>query len=183
MIRTGDVVLYGIDGVCRVAGKATRRLRDKSIEYFVLKPVSPENSTVYVPVGNETLVSKMQRLMSPDETIELIRSMPDEDTIWIEDDMKRRTQYARIIEGSDRTEIAKVIKTLHLRGQELRQDHRKMHAADERLMKEAEVRLYGEFAHVLKIDPDEVQPLISKLTSEQQQQVDDSGAPAAPAVP
>lgn len=166
MIRVNDVVLYGIDGICRVTGVTTRMVAGKPAEFFVLKPVGLQGSTIYVPAANETLVSRMQRLLSLDETMALIRSIPGEETLWIEDDLKRRATYGRILQGGDRREIVRVIKTLYLRGEQLKQERRKMHAADERLMKEAEKRLYDEFAHVLRIEPGQVPPFISRTIGE-----------------
>lgn len=138
----------------------------KPEEYYVLKPINTENSTVYVPTNNETLISRMKRLLSQDETLAMIRSIPDEETIWIEDGARRRFVYGTILEGGDRREILKLIKTLFLHEQEMRNGRKKMNAADERLLKEAEKRLYGEFAHVLKIEPGQVLPLISNLIGE-----------------
>jgi CarD family transcriptional regulator len=166
MVRVNDVVLYGIDGICHVTGLATKTVAGKPVEFYVLKPVSQETSTIYVPVANEALVGRMQRLLSLDEAMELIRSIPGEETFWIEDDLKRRTTYGQILQGGDRREILRVIKTLYLRAEQLKQDRRKMHSADERLMKEAEKRLYDEFAHVLRIEPGQVLPFIFRMIGE-----------------
>ena len=163
MFCANDVVLYGVDGICRVAGKTMRTLAGRAAEYYVLKPLSPENSTVYVPVDNAALVERMRRLLTRDEVIRLIRSIPDEDTIWIEDDARRRAVYGGIIEGSDRRELVRLIKTLYQRDRTMKESHRKLPTADERLMKEAEKRLYGEFAHVLSIDPGQVPPFTSGM--------------------
>jgi CarD family transcriptional regulator len=166
MVCVNDVVLYGIDGICHVTGVTTRRVSGSPVEYYVLKPVSPENSTIYVPIANEALVARMQRLLSLDETMELIRDIPGEEPFWIEDDLKLRAAYGRIIQGGDRREILRIIKTLYLRGEQLKQAHRKMHSADERLMKEAQKRLYDEFAHVLRIEPGQVLPFIFRMIGE-----------------
>jgi len=166
MIRVNDVVLYGIDGICHVTGVTTKMIAGSPAEYFVLRPVSQETTTIYVPTGNEALVSRMQRLLSLDEAMDLIRSIPDEETIWIEDDMKRRAAYGQILQSGDRREIVKLIKTLYLRDREFKQSRRKMHSADEKLMKEAEKRLYDEFAHVLKIEPGQVLPFIFRMIGE-----------------
>ena len=166
MICVNDVVLYGNDGVCHVIGVTTRKIGGIPEKYYVLRPVSQGTTTIYVPVNNETLVSRMQRLLSLDEAIELIRSVSEEETIWIEDDTKRRFAYEKILEVGDRREIFKLIKTLSLRAQEYKGSKRKMHTADEKLMKEAEKRLYDEFAQVLHIEPEEVLPFIFRTIGE-----------------
>jgi CarD family transcriptional regulator len=166
LFSVNDVVLYGIDGVCHVTGVTTKKIGGYPEKYYVLRPVSQETTTIYVPVTNEALVSRMQRLLSLDEAMELIRSVSEEETIWIEDDMKRRFAYEKILEIGDRREIFKLIKTLYLRAQELKGGKRKMHVADEKLMKEAEKRLYDEFAHVLHIEPEQVLPFIFRTIGE-----------------
>jgi CarD family transcriptional regulator len=166
MIRENDVVLYGFDGICHVTGVTTKIVAGLPVEFYVLRPISMEKTTIFVPTANAALVSRMRRLLSLDEVMDLIRSIPDEETIWIEDDLKRRAAYGRIIASGDRQEIVKLIKTLYQRDQELKLGKRKMHSADEKLMKEAEKQLYDEFAHVLKIEPGQVLPFIFDMNGE-----------------
>lgn len=166
MIRVNDVVLYGVDGICHVTGMTTRTLGGRPQEYYVLKPVSLESSTIFVPADNPALVGKMQRILSLDEVMALIRSIPDEETNWIEEDARRRVQYGQIIDGGDRREIVRVIKTLYLRDRAMKESRRKLSSADERLMKDAEKRLYDEFAHVLSIEPGQVLPFIFGMIGE-----------------
>ena len=52
------------------------------------------------------------------------------------------------------------LKTLRLHQRKLRDSGRKFHASDERFLKEAERVLYGEFAHVLHLEPAQVEPMI-----------------------
>ena len=82
----GDTVLYGTQGVCRIERTEKQRVRGNDIEYYVLCPVYNENSTVFVPMQNDALVSKMRSILSAEDIYEMIRSMPEEDTIWIDDE-------------------------------------------------------------------------------------------------
>ncbi len=166
MICVNDVVLYGVDGICLVSDMVTRTLGGRPQEYYVLKPVYLESSTIYVPTDNPALVGRMQRILSLDEVMALIRSIPDEETNWIEDDARRRVLYGEIIAGGDRREIVRVIKTLYQRDREMKEGRRKLSSADERLMKDAEKRLYDEFAHVLSIEPGQVLPFIFGMIGE-----------------
>jgi CarD family transcriptional regulator len=104
----------------------------------------------------------MRRLLSEDEIYSLIRSMPDEDTIWIDNETARKEQYRAILSDGDRLQLMRLIKTLFLRERELKEVGKKLYAIDERFMREAEKMLYEEFAHVLNIKPDQVVPLISE---------------------
>ena len=51
---------------------------------------------------------------------------------------------------------------MYFKQQELTAAGKKLHAADERIMKEAEKLLYDEFSVVFDIRPEEVLPLIMK---------------------
>lgn len=158
--QVNDVVLYGTEGVCRISEITTQDFMGESTEYYVLKPVYSTGSTVFVPVANETLTAKMRRILSPEEIYALIRAMPDEELAWISDDGERRTRCREIVQAGDRRALVGLIKSLHLHGDRQRERGRKLHAADERFLREAEKILYEEFAHVLNIKRDEVLPFI-----------------------
>ncbi len=160
MFELNDFVLYGVDGVCKVSGKTVRQMRGKRVEYYVLESCSSQTTTIYVPIDNQQLVARMRKVLNQNEALALIRSMPDEQTIWIEDDNHRAEVYARILKGEDRTELIRLIKTLYLRKQELTTQKRKLRASDEKLLHEAERRLHEELSHALDIRQEDVLPFI-----------------------
>lgn len=155
-----DAVLYGLEGICWFAGISEKEINGKRNKYYVLRPVYNDKSTIFVPVDNEKLIAKIRRVLSVDEIHALIKAIPNESTIWIEDDAVRREQYKKILARGDRTELVRLIKTLYLRQQSLKEKGRKMPVADERFIKDAEKLLHDEFAHVLNIDREQILPLI-----------------------
>lgn len=155
-----DIVIYGADGICRIADISKKSMGGKEMEYYVLKPIHDTSATIYAPLDNETVKRKMRRLLSAEEIFALVKAMPDEDTIWIDNEQERRAHYKDILKRGDRTDLVKLIKTLHLHQQTQEEIGRKMHVADERLMQEAEKMLHGEFAHVLNLSHDQVLPFI-----------------------
>lgn len=158
--QVNDSVLYGVEGVCRITDICEQDFMGTRALYYVLKPVYTPGSTVFVPLANETLVAKMRRILSPDEIRSLIKTMPDEALLWIDDDNARRARYAEILQSGDRAELVGLIKALYRRREEQQARGRKLHAADERYLHDAEKVLYDEFAHVLQIKRDEVLPFI-----------------------
>lgn len=160
MYQVNDVVLYGVDGVCRITEIVNRPIRGGSMEFYVLKSCAHEKVTIYVPTSNEDLVGRMQHVLSADEIQQMMKVMPEEETVWIEDERDRKERYNEILSGDDRLEIYRVIKTLSHRQRELSGKNKKLHAADERLLRDAERRLYDEFAHVLKIEPEQVRSML-----------------------
>lgn len=159
--QVNDMVIYGTAGVCRITDISEQSFGEQQVRYYILQPVYDSNSTVFVPVGNESLTSKMHRILSAEEIYDLIRTMPEEDPNWTDNEAVRRENYKDIIRSGDRREIIRMIKALYSRQQKLLQNgKKKLHASDERFLKEAERMLHEEFAHVLNIQRDQVLPFI-----------------------
>jgi CarD family transcriptional regulator len=163
--QVGHTIMYGSQGAFRIAEITEKNLDGKVIEYYVLKPVIDDKSITFVPVHNEATIAKMRRVLSVDEIHSLIKAMPDENTIWIEDEQARRERYKEIISRGDRTELVRLIKTLYFHQQEQHVKGKRLHVVDEKFMKNAENMLYGEFAHVLNIKPEQVLPFITERLS------------------
>lgn len=162
MIRIHDMVLYGAHGVCEVEDTTVKKVGDREIHYFILKPVYDRSSTVYVPADNEELIGKIRRILSAEEIYEIIRTMPDEDLLWIENETERRKAFNDILSSGDRNQLIRLIKTLYFRQQERKEHKKNLLMSDEKLMKDAERILYEEFTYVLHIERDQVLPFITE---------------------
>lgn len=160
MFQINDTVSYGTQGVCTVSGIKKMNLSGKQEDYYILKPIYQTHSTIYVPVSNEALVAKMRRVISREEIQELIRIMPDEDTIWIENDAERKEKYQQIISSGNRQKLVQLIKTLYLEQSKRQNAGKRLRQSDEQLFKRAENLLYSEFALVLDIKPEQVVPFL-----------------------
>lgn len=160
MFQKGDLVSYGMDGIYRIEKIARMCFYGASEDYFVLRSNGNPDSTIFVPVNNENLKKKMRRILSPDEIYALIHAMPEQKSIWIEDENERKEKYREILARGDRSELVRVIKTLYLHRQKQNESGKKLHLSDEHFFKEAERILYEEFALVLKIRPEQVLPFI-----------------------
>ncbi len=166
MYEVGSTVIYKNDGVCKITEIVVRMFKDKEIEYYVLNPVHNKNAEIFVPKNNPDLVSKMRKVLTKDEIINIINSMPEEDDIWISDEAVRKEKYREILTLGNRKDLVKLIKTLYLHKQSQKQYGKKLHLADEKLLRDAEKILYDEFAYVLEIAPEEVIDFITtKLNS------------------
>jgi len=157
--QSGDTVLYGQE-VCEITGITTKTINGNAIDYYVLKPIYDSKTVVYAPVDNEHTSSKMKRILSEQEIHAVIKTVPDEDAVWISDDYQRRNSYKEIMANGDRSGLIKIIKTLYLYQQSQKEQGKKLHISDERLMKEAEKMLYEEFSHVLNLQPSQLLPLV-----------------------
>lgn len=155
-----DMVMYGSQGICKIVEISEQDLFGDTSEYYVLKPLYDEKSTVFIPTQSESLTAKMKKILSQEEIYSLIKEMPDEDDIWIENETQRREKYKEILSTGDRFDLVRLIRDLYLRKQTQKLKGKKLHLSDERFMNEAEKMICEEFSHVLQINKAEVIPFI-----------------------
>lgn len=162
VFQVGELVVYGMNGVCRIAGTEKMKVGGAKAEYYILKPVYRESATVYVPKENEQLLAKMRRVLSAEEIDRVLGTVPEEKVAWIEDPNERRETYAGILASGDRCLIVRMLRTLYLRRQELRSAGKQLRSGDDQLLRDAERLLHDEFALVLHIPQQEVPEYIRR---------------------
>ncbi len=162
MYKVDDMVMYGSFGICKVTAIEKRDLTGEEQEYYILKHINSEKNIFYVPTNNDTALSKIHPICSKAEVDELISHMNSEGLIWIDNDIKRKEEYSRIIKDADKHEIIRLIKTLYLRRKELAESGKKLRSTDENYLSLAENMLFEEFAYALDIDKSEVVEYIEK---------------------
>ncbi|MDL2295765.1 CarD family transcriptional regulator [Lachnospiraceae bacterium OttesenSCG-928-E19] len=160
MYKVDETILYGSHGVCRIVEISERKFNDSIREYYVLRPIFDEKATLFVPIDNENLVAKMRQVLSKEEIQDLIQAIPDGELIWIENEPARKEKYKAILSEGDRMELIQLIKTLHIHQTKQQEKGKKLHISDERFLKDAEKLLHAEFAHVLKMNIEEVSSFI-----------------------
>ena len=67
MYEIGELVLYGIHGICTVTGIERMRFDKEKADYYVLVPREQHGAKFYVPVANEAAVAKPRSLLSREE--------------------------------------------------------------------------------------------------------------------
>ena len=160
MFCTDEVIIYGGYSICKIAEITQKELDGKMVDYYVLKPIFNPESTVFVPANNEILKKKMHTVICKEAAYDLIKSMPQVEQIWIDNENKRKELYRNILAKRERTEVIGLIKALHIHQQQQAEKKRRLHIADERFLKEAEKTLCEELAFVLEMAPEDVPNLI-----------------------
>jgi len=151
MFQVNDVIVYGVQGVCRITGTEEKSVSGKKKTYFVLKPVNDRGATLYAPVDNEIVLKKMRRLLTKEEIHKLIDSMQSEDAIWVENENERKELYKSILAKGDHLELFKMIKAIYAHKVAREEAAKRLHMSDERFFKDAEQILYNEFQYVLDL--------------------------------
>ena len=60
MYQVGELVVYGMHGVCRVVSEEERLVDKKRLNYLALEPLSNGNSRFLVPTQNAAAMAKLQ---------------------------------------------------------------------------------------------------------------------------
>lgn len=169
MFQKNDMVRYGAHGVCKIEDITEKSFNGATIQYYVLRPVYNDTSTIYVPLGNQALTQNMRRVLSETELLALIQTMPQEESLWIENEEMRKTRYQEILAGGNRADLIRMLKALYLHQREQQEKGRRLHMSDDHFFKEAEKMLHEEFALVLGIPREQVLPYILEQLQEEQQ--------------
>ena len=158
----GEYVSYGINGMCNIEDIRPMQL-SQSVEkmmYYILRPESNPKSTIFVPVNNQKLVSKMRELMTKDEINSMLVRMKDRTLEWEKDVRFRTESFHEILNNGVNQDLILMIRCLHRKRQELVQLGKKLPARDSNTLKTAERLVEEEFAHVLHIKCEEVSDYI-----------------------
>lgn len=163
MFQIGDLVVYGVHGVCRIVELQTQRVDRKKVEYFVLEPVFQMTSRFFVPSQNEVALSKLRPILTKAEIEELVRGEAAHRQCWIEDENQRKQEYKNLIASGDRAGLISMLKALNTHKINQAELGKKFHISDSNFMRDAEKMLYSEFSLVLDMPYDEVEAYIHKF--------------------
>ena len=164
MFNINDVVVYGTEGICKVTGITEMKFGGEKSEYYILAPVEKEENTVYVPKNNEKVLQRMRKILSAEEANQLIASLPMEPMEWIPNDRERQAVYKNIILCGKPEEVFSMVSTLYHKQKAQLAIGKKLHASDERFLREAERMLFNEIGYALNIKPQEVLSMIIRQT-------------------
>ena len=149
MYQVGDAVLYGSNGICRIREITRMESCGMVDDFYVLKPVSSEATTVFVPLGSEILLSRMHPLLSPEELRERLDGLSDAAPIWVVNENQRKTLYREIMNGGDRSAIFRVYLALRRLRSEREKKGKHLRVSDERSYRETERIFFDELSLVL----------------------------------
>ena len=162
MLNIGDTVVFGTEGIFTIEETTQKEICGKKTDYYVLRSTGKDNSTVYLPMDNPTLLGRAKPLVTREEISRLIENIPSSEDYWVDDHKQRKERFNRILQSGDRRHIMALAETIYNKRQSQLAAHKKLNASDERILREAERIINLEFAFVLNITPDEVKEYIRK---------------------
>lgn len=165
MFTIGDLVMYGIHGVCRIVDVQVRAIDRKKVEYLVLEPQHQAGSQYLVPSGNPNAMAKLRPMLSREELEELLASQQVREECWIADENARKQYYRELANSGDRVALLRMVRALYQHRQEQMKAGRKFHLCDENFLRDAQRLIETEFSVVLGIAPEEVREYVLQKLS------------------
>lgn len=162
MFECGEWVVYGVHGVCRVAGREKQLVNRKRTEYLVLEPLAQNESRFYLPTGNPTAMAKLKRVLSAEELTTLMESDEIRQDCWIQEENQRKQYYRDLVSGGDRVSLLRMVSSLYRYRAEQTAAGRKFHQCDENFLRDAEKLLSSEIALVLDLTQEQARDYLRK---------------------
>lgn len=166
MYQTGEQIVYGVHGVCRVAALEDRTVDRKRVTYLVLEPVGQGGSQYLVPTHNAAAMAKIKRMLTKEELASMMQSDAVRSDGWIRDEGQRKNLYRELISSGDRERLMQMVHTLYRHKAEQTKAGKKVHLCDDNFLRDAEKLLVGEVAVVMGMEPDEAKQYIRKQLKE-----------------
>ena len=156
--KIGDTVMYSTNGICTVSDiqKMTFPMETKERTYYVLRPASNRNATLFVPDDNAELVGKMRYILPKDEIDDIISGAVGETIDWIDERNARNNAFSTILKNGDPRELLLLLRCILKRKSQLAEVNRRLSNADETTLMSAEKLVCEEFAFSLGISRDEI---------------------------
>ncbi len=167
-LQINDYIVYRNTGICQVAALEEQCMDgEHSILYYKLKPLADPNSTYYIPVAKAD--EKMRPLLTKDEVLQLIDTMPQEgeaDDLWSDNRRERKELFTQVMRGDDHTAMLRLIALLYFRKRSSEAQGKRFSAMDEAVMKTAEGLMLQEFGFVLGMEEDALRKFIDERVTE-----------------
>lgn len=152
MYRIGELLVYGVHGVCRVLDEEQRLVDRKKVVYLVLEPVGQEGAKFLVPTHNAAAMAKLRPMLKREELEALLKSPGIRAEVWIQDENRRKQLYRELIGSGDRERLLAMICLILRHKDEQLAAGRKCHLCDDNFLRDAEKLIIGEISVVMDMD-------------------------------
>ncbi|MGE5390309.1 MAG: CarD family transcriptional regulator [Deltaproteobacteria bacterium] len=161
MYQIGDVIMYRMEGACRVdaIGVPDSASSDNDRLYYTLSP-NNRDGLIYIPVDTAVF---MRPVITYEEVQYLIQQIPHITTNISNENRNLKMlsdHYEALLQTHDCADLLQLIKSVYAKRQIAAENGKKLGKIDEHFLQLAEELLYGEFAIVLGIPKDQVKSYI-----------------------
>lgn len=160
MFEVGQIVTYATSGACRITALEKRRVGEREMEYYILKPLYNPTMTICVPAANAALVARMRPALDREAVLRVIHAIPDSEPYHELEPELRKAHYIEALQSGDQTALARMLRSLYEVKRARQAMGKTLSSYEENAMREAENMLHSECAHALGILPGEVADFI-----------------------
>lgn len=154
--KINEFISYSTTGVCRIDDIKEMELAGRTGNFYILKPLSSQNSTVFVPMDNPVLTAKMRRVLTKEEIDKQIDVINQNKMCWINERKDRIARIKEILAGGETADLLLLISCMYIKRNELSATNKDLSSFDDLLLKRAENLIEDEFSFVLGIEKNEV---------------------------
>ena len=167
MFSIGDKIIYGSEGVYLITEYTTSPIdKNDKRQFYLLSPMhGPAGNVIITPVDNDKV--NMRLVMSRDEALTFIDSIPEISILTVEREKSRREIYKATLASGQGSDLISIIKTVRERREICIQQKKRLSDSDSDYEKKAKFCLYGELAVALGITFDCVEEFIKKRLDDQ----------------
>ena len=155
MFEIGCTVIHPAEGVCEITEITEKNFSGTPAEYYVLKSVYDGHSTVYIPVDAKVR-QKIRLALNSEQINGIIDALDKNEPVKTDNDNHRRQLFKEILASGNEENIGRVLTTIYQLKKNIRSSGKKMKISDERIIKETEHSVFGEFAFSLGLSPEEI---------------------------
>ena len=160
MWKVGDMVRCGADGVCKIEDRQILTLMPGvKKEYFILKPVYSEGTTVYMEIQDAQ--NRFRAPLTKDEADAMIDAIPESER-RLDGPDHDAVQVGSLLRDGALESLMGEVSILYQRGVQRRKQGKDHRAADIQNLRRAETAIYRDLASSLGIRPEEVSGYIKK---------------------
>ena len=160
MYQVEDLIVYGAEGVCKVAaiGPLAIHGAQKGVEYYTLSPLY-RDGTIFIPVDTTVFTRPIITREEAENLIDQIPQVPEE--VYENSNPRMLNEhYQEYLKSHDCLDLVRLIRAIYAKGRNVAEKGRHLGQADERTIKRAEDMLHGELAAALDIPVDQVKDYI-----------------------
>ncbi len=154
MFKVNDYVVHNTMGVNRITEIVSETVNGKTADFYVLEPAFGGNMVLKIPAAGSE--DKMRHILTREEVDELIAGIPNQATIWIDEDKVRYEEFRACLKTGACENWIALIKTLNEKKDERELIGKQLTRVDADVLKTAEKNLTTEIAVVLDMEPEEV---------------------------
>ena len=162
MFKVGELIIYGNEGVCKVEAVGSENVPYAQVGrvYYSLTPLYREGKT-HVPV--DTTI-RMRAVVSREQAKKIMKAIPSvEEEACREKNLRMLSErYEAWLNSFDCMDLVRLIKSVSQKRETVLQEGKKLGQIDERYLKLAEERLYGELAVALELPREEVKSHVER---------------------